>query len=143
QGCGISSRQNVRSTHWQDRSEMASPVKCAEPESETDQPRHNIRAVVVGVSVLKAVAALGRPSGLREIAAAAGMTPSRAHRYLASLVQTGLIVQERESGRYDLGSAVVELGVMALGRLDSVRLGTEALMRLTELTGLDSHLNTW
>ena len=31
------------------------------------------------------------------------MSPSRAYRYLRSLVDGGLLQQDRDSGRYDLG----------------------------------------
>lgn len=93
--------------------------------------------------MLQAVSAIRHPALLREIAEAAGLSASRAHRYLTSLSETGLLVQDPSSGRYEFGPTLVELGVAALGRIDAVRLGSEALLRLNERTGLDSHLNCW
>lgn len=104
---------------------------------------NNIQAVRNAIEVLKSVSAIRHPALLREIAAATDLSASRAHRYLASLCETGLLVQDATSGRYEFGPTLVELGVSALGRIDAVRLGSEALLRLNELTGLDSHLNCW
>lgn len=101
------------------------------------------RSVVVGVHLLKTIAAIEGPATLGEIAAAADMSASRTHRYLAGLIQTGLVEQDQHSGRYDLGATIVELGLTALGRTDAVKLGGETLSLLTERTGLVSLLSTW
>ena len=85
------------------------------------------RSVVVGVHLLKTIAAIEGPATLGEIAAAADMSASRTHRYLAGLIQTGLVEQDQNTGRYALGSTIVELGLTALGRTDAVKLGGEAL----------------
>lgn len=71
------------------------------------------------------------------------MSSSRTHRYLTSLCETDLLVQDSTSGRYDFGPALIELGVKAIGRIDPIRLGCEALLELNDRTGLDSHLNVW
>lgn len=101
------------------------------------------RSVVVGVHLLKTIAAIEGPATLGDIAAKAGMSASRTHRYLAGLIQTGLVEQELNSGRYALGATIVELGLTALGRTDAVKLGGETLSLLTERTGLVSLLSTW
>lgn len=101
------------------------------------------RSVVVGVHLLKTIAAIEGPATLGDIAAKAGMSASRTHRYLAGLIQTGLVEQEINSGRYALGATIVELGLTALGRTDAVKLGSETLSLLTERTGLVSLLSTW
>jgi DNA-binding IclR family transcriptional regulator len=104
---------------------------------------NSIRALDTGLGLLRVVAQLRRASTLSEIAAASGMTPSRVHRYIVSLVRCGFVTQDPESGRYDLGNALLQLGAIAMSRLDVIRLGSEALVRLSELTGLDSLLATW
>ena len=101
------------------------------------------RSVVVGVHLLKTIATIEGPANLGEIAAQAGMSASRTHRYLAGLIQTGLVEQDQNSGRYALGATIVELGLTALGRTDAVKLGGETLSLLTERTGLVSLLSTW
>lgn len=106
-------------------------------------PRHGIRSIVVGVDLLNKLAAIGRPASLSEIAAAAGMSPTRTHRYLLGLAGTRLVEQNPVSGRYDLGSQIVELGVTALGRVDAVRMATDALTELSERTRLASLISVW
>ena len=101
------------------------------------------RSVLVGVHLLKTIAAIDGPATLGDIAAQAGMSASRTHRYLAGLIETGLVEQEQNSGRYALGATLVELGLTALGRTDAVKLGGETLSLLTERTGLVSLLSTW
>lgn len=101
------------------------------------------RSVVVGVHLLKAIAALSGPASLGEIAKAADLSASRTHRFLAGLIQTGLVEQNENTGRYELGSTLVELGLIALGRTDAVKIGSDAMVTLTERTGLVSLLSTW
>jgi DNA-binding IclR family transcriptional regulator len=101
------------------------------------------RSVVVGVHLLKSIAALPGPASLGEIAKVAGLSASRTHRFLAGLIQTGLVEQNESTGRYELGATIVELGLIALGRTDAVKIGSEALTTLTERTGLVSLLSTW
>ena len=112
--------------------------------SETSRsPKNANRSVGVGLAVLKAIADLGHAGTLSEIARAAHMPASRTHRFLAGMIQVDAVRQDPASGRYDLGPLMVNLGVAALGRVDGVKLGTEALRELTERTGLVSVLVTW
>ena len=61
-----------------------------------------IQSLETGVGVFKALHTLGRPAGLREIAALVSMHPSKLHRYLATLVMTGLVEQHVDR-RYAAG----------------------------------------
>ena len=101
------------------------------------------RSVVTGFTLLRALVALGRASSLKEIAVRAQMTPSRVHRFLAGLQQVGAVVQDARSGRYDLGPALIELGVSARLRVDAIKLAIETIEELADATGLVSLLMTW
>jgi DNA-binding IclR family transcriptional regulator len=101
------------------------------------------RSVLVAVHILKSLATLGAPAVLGDIARQAVMSKSRAYRYLAGLLQTGLVEQDSASGRYALGPTTVELGLIALGQTDAIKLGNETLVQLTEETGLVSLLSVW
>lgn len=94
-------------------------------------PRHGNRSIIVGVTLLRAIAGFGQPTALIDIAKEVGMTPTRTQRYLLGLINAGLVEQNPLSQRYDLGFQVVELGVLALGRIDAVRLANEALLELS------------
>lgn len=115
------------------------------PETDEEQidSGNGIRALATGLEVLKIIAQHRRPLPLREIAAATNMSPSRVHRYLTSLVAERFIEQDQASGRYGLGQSVIELGLSALGQLDSVRIGVEALNSFSDVSELDGHLSVW
>ncbi len=101
------------------------------------------RSVLLGASLLRTIAKLGGGASLPEIAQASGLLVARTHRYLVSLVKSGLLDYDSVSGRYDLGSLVLELGLTALERIDAVRLGSDALRRLTERLNVTSTLSVW
>lgn len=107
-------------------------------------PRNANRSVGIGLAILKALADLGRAATLSEVARAAWIMPaSRTHQFLAGMIQAGAVRQDAASGRYDLGPLMVNLGVAALGRVDGIKAGTEALRELTAETGLVSVLAVW
>ena len=101
------------------------------------------RSVLLGASLLRTIAKLGGGASLPEISQASGLLVARTHRYLVSLVKSGLLDYDSVSGRYDLGSLVLELGLTALERIDAVRLGSDALRRLTERLNVTSTLSVW
>ena len=80
---------------------------------------------------------------LREIAAGAGMAPSNVHRYLASFIEAGVVVQDPATGRYDLGPFAIRLGLAALGRIDGVDVMAAGLSQLVDATGVDGHTTIW
>jgi len=101
------------------------------------------RTVATGISILKTIASMKGPATLTEISTASKMLPMRTQRYLKSIAQMGLVSYDTETGRYDLGPAIIDLGLTALSRLDSVKLASEAITRLSLETGLTSLLNVW
>ncbi len=112
-------------------------------DAEPNMPRHGNRSIVVGVSLLRVIAGFGRPAGLGEISRAINMTPTRTQRYLLGLARAGLIEQNPLTQRYDLGFQVVELGVLALGRTDAVRLANEALFGLSKESNASALVVIW
>ncbi len=69
---------------------------------------------------------------LTDLAARADMPMSKAHRYLVSLVRCRLVSQDATTGRYDLGTLSLGMGLTALGRIDAVRCATAALPLLRD-----------
>lgn len=94
--------------------------------------RQGIQSIEVGFRLLRVLSEARRPMMLRDLAAAGGMPAAKAHRYLVSFMRSGLVEQNPVSGRYDLGSYALELGLSALGRLDPVRLASSILDDLCE-----------
>ncbi|SNR75199.1 transcriptional regulator, IclR family [Haloechinothrix alba] len=95
------------------------------------------------MTVLQAIEQGLRPMSLTEIAAAADMGASKAHRYLVSLCRVGLVAQSQRSGLYDLGPGMRRLGIEALRRMDEVGLATEYLPTLRDRTSHSVNLAAW
>lgn len=108
--------------------------------SDEKDAQHGVQSFEVGAGVLRAVVRGQRLMTLKDIAAAAQMPPSKAHRYLVSLIRTGLIEQDPLTSRYKLGPFALDIGLVALDRLDRVRLGLSAISdlrdRINETVGL-------
>lgn len=120
----------------------ALPVDDVPPASNNHTgERRRIQSADKATEVLLALVDAGRAAPLRDLARAAGMPNSLAHRYLASLVASGLAVQNEITGLYDLGPTALRIGASALGRLDPLRLASEAMPQLVANTGLPALLN--
>jgi len=102
-----------------------------------------IQSIGVGMRLLRSLSAAPAPMMLRDLSAAAGMPPAKAHRYLASFMLGGLIEQHGASGRYDLGPFALELGLAAMARLDPLALATPVLASLRDAIGQTVALAVW
>lgn len=89
-------------------------------ERKTPSDAQGIQSLEIGVAVLKALAANDGPMTLSALAQAAALPASSCRRYLLSLMRTGLAQQDGRSGRYELGSGLLKLGLHALSRFDIV-----------------------
>jgi DNA-binding IclR family transcriptional regulator len=112
------------------------------PKSGEDD-RQGIQSVEIAMTVLGAIERGRGPMSLSQIAAAADMATSKAHRYLVSLSRAGLVAQARSSGLYDLGPAARRLGVESLRRMDEVGLASEYLPELRDRTSHAVNLAVW
>jgi DNA-binding IclR family transcriptional regulator len=104
--------------------------------------QHGIQSIEVGARILQALAQASRPQMLRDLAATAKMPAAKAHRYLVSFTRMGL-VEQAETGLYDLGAFALELGLSALARLEPVALAAPALAELRAETGQTVALAVW
>jgi DNA-binding IclR family transcriptional regulator len=108
-----------------------------------DKTRAGIQSVEVGYALLEALARARGPLMLRDLAAAAGMSAAKAHRYLVSFQRLGLVSQDAASARYDLGPAALRMGLAAITRLDAVKLARERLPTLMPQIGHTLALAVW
>lgn len=123
-----------------------SPSRPARAPSNKDSAlplRAGIQSVEVGFDLLTALSAAPSALMLRDLAAAAGMSAAKAHRYLVSFQRLGLVVQDAASTRYDLGPAALRLGLASLSRLDAVRLARERVDALLPQTGHTLAIAVW
>ncbi|MCZ8253327.1 MAG: IclR family transcriptional regulator [Hylemonella sp.] len=108
-----------------------------------DKTRAGIQSVEVGYALLEALARARGPLMLRDLAASAGMSAAKAHRYLVSFQRLGLVSQDAASARYDLGPAALRMGLAAITRLDAVKLARERLPALMPQIGHTLALAVW
>lgn len=125
------------------RRASASGAESAVTPEDSEHLRAGIQSVEVGFELLNA---LSRASGalmLRDLAAAAGMSAAKAHRYLVSFQRMGLVMQDPVSTRYDLGPAALRLGLASLSRIDAVKLARERVPALLAETGHTLAIAVW
>lgn len=111
--------------------------------TEPTKQRQGIQSIEVGARLLRTLAANGRPMMLRDLAKNSSMPAAKAHRYLVSFMRMGLVEQDANTGRYDLGGFSLELGLASLARLDPVRLAAPILEDLCERIGETVALAMW
>ena len=98
----------------------------------TPPRRQRVQSAETGMAILKALARLGGAASLTAIAAAVDESTAKAHRYMASLIQEGLVAQDAVTQRYYLGTESISIGLAALRQCDPIRLGEQSLVRLRE-----------
>lgn len=108
-----------------------------------DKERAGIQSVEVGFALLDGLTRSRGPLMLKDLAAAAGMSAAKAHRYLVSFQRLGLVVQDARTARYDLGPAALKLGLASLARLDAMKLARERMPALMETVGHTLALAVW
>ena len=108
-----------------------------------DKARAGIQSVEVGFALLDVLAQAPGALMLRDLAALAGMSAAKAHRYLVSFQRLGLVVQDGATTRYELGPATLRLGLATLSRLDAVKMARARLPALGEQTGQTLALAVW
>lgn len=112
-----------------------------QPGDPTQKP--GIRSVEKAFDVLAALEAAGRPMRLAEIVAATGMARNLVHAYLVSLQRVGAVIQETDTGRYDLGGTITQMGLSALARSDFLSIARGEMQSLSEMTGQSTWLSVW
>lgn len=122
------------------RNALTPPVAA---EADDEPQRAGIQSVEVGFELLNALSEAPGALMLRDLAAAAGMSAAKAHRYLVSFQRMGLVVQDPVSTRYDLGPAALRLGLASLSRIDAVKLARERMDLLIAETGHTLAIAVW
>lgn len=102
-----------------------------------------VQSVETAARVMAAFIGAPGPLPLKAVAAAAGMSGGKAHRYLVSLCRAGLVEQDAETQRYDLGGLALRVGLAALARLDVVRLAAPVLVDLRDQLNETVALAVW
>src|SRR5262249_24873348 len=73
----------------------------------------------------------------------AQMPPSKAHRYLVSLIRMGFVDRDTLTGHYRLGPKTIELGASALDAMDPFALSVELMIELHDELDHTIALTVW
>ena len=111
--------------------------------SDEMEGKHGVQSLEIGMGILRAMVNGQRSMMLKDIAAAAEMPASKAHRYLVSLIRAGLVEQDPMTSRYDIGPFALNIGLVAIDRLDRVRLGLTAIAELRDQINETTALAVW
>lgn len=110
---------------------------------EVDSGQRAVQSVEAGGRLLLALSAHRQAMTLKDLAAAAGMTPARAHPYLVSFGRLRLVEQDRQTGHYALGAGALQMGLSALSQLDSMRAAETVAEDLASSTGHAVAVAVW
>lgn len=111
--------------------------------SKDTESQHGVQSLEIGISILRAITEGHRSMMLKDIAAAVDMPASKVHRYMVSLVRSGLVDQDAMTSRYDLGPFALTVGLVAVDRLDRVGLGLSAIAQLRDEINETTALAVW
>jgi DNA-binding IclR family transcriptional regulator len=123
----------------------ATPAKAPASDQDTGD-QVGVQSVETGIELLLALASLANdapPPMLKTIAAAAGIPPAKAHRYLVSFTRTDMVERDAATGRYRLGASARMIGVAAIRGSDFVRAASRRLPQLCEDTRHSAALAVW
>jgi DNA-binding IclR family transcriptional regulator len=99
-----------------------------------------LSSVATAMRLLKAFTADGAELGISTLAKRIGVAKSTAHRLAVTLVQEGMLEQNRDSGKYRLGIALFRLGALVRQRMDVSNEAKPILYELREKTNESVHL---
>ena len=113
------------------------------PTDPEDKGQRAVQSIEVGGRLLLALTNSHNAMSLKDLAAHADLTPSRAHPYLVSYSRLQLIEQDAASGRYALGPAALQMGLTCLFQLDPVKAALPVAQALADATGHAVALAVW
>lgn len=113
-------------------SAMSTKPDLSSPDARPRERRQRVQAAETGMAVLKGLARLGGRASLTAIATHVDESPAKVHRYLASLIEAGLVAQESGTQQYHLGIEALQIGLAAMRQADPIRLAEASLIRLRE-----------
>lgn len=121
-----------------------SPTEAGNTASDsTPKRQRSIQSIEVGMRVLDALTQTSQPLPLKEIARQADMPPGKAHPYLVSFMNVGLVKQNPLTGLYELGPGALRLGLAALEQLDPLTEASQEAALLASRTDLSVALAVW
>jgi IclR family KDG regulon transcriptional repressor len=102
--------------------------------------RSRLSSVANSLRLLKAFSDDDYEIGISALAQRLGLAKSTVHRLASTLIDAGMLEQNPETGRYRLGLALLELGLLVRRKMDVTNEARPYLRMLRETTGETVHL---
>ncbi len=109
----------------------------------TSTAKGTIQSAEQAMAILKVLSETTGPMTLTELARGVGMPTAKIHRYLSSLINTGMVTQTHRSGAYDLGGFAIQLGLAALSRQNQINRAADAMEELAQVSRATVLLAVW
>jgi DNA-binding IclR family transcriptional regulator len=106
------------------------------------RPQVGIQSLDTGLVLLKTLVDAAQPMKLKDIAGAARMSASKAHRYMVSLCRSELVAQDADAS-YRLGPYALDMSLACLNSLKPVKLASWALEAVGREVGLTVAIAAW
>lgn len=94
--------------------------------------RQTVGSAEVAAQILSALADLAPATSLSRLAEYVQMPASKVHRYLQALLTTGFAEQDPASNHYALGQEALRVGLIALGKVDALKVAAPFLLSLRD-----------
>ena len=94
-----------------------------------------VQAVAIALQILEHLAVQRNDAGVTSIAAAVGVSKSRAHRHLRTLLEQGYVLQAPGSDKYRVGSRLVTLGRAVAEHFDLASVARPVMRELRDSLG--------
>jgi DNA-binding IclR family transcriptional regulator len=122
---------------------MGEPTKSVRGRRNERSPQRRILSIGVGFRIIRFFVEAEGYRTLKDIAAATGMPPGKAHLYLASFVREGMIHQDPATGCYGLGPYAIQIGLAAIRRNDVIALSQSVCAGLRDATRCAAYVSVW
>ncbi len=122
---------------------MSSRVPLTEGCATSLKKNKGIGSVEKAFEILNAILQNGGSARLVDIARATGISTNLIHPYLVSLQRARAVIQDGSTGRYSLGSALVQLGFSVLAQSDLSGAARDMMISLRDEVGETVLLTVW
>lgn len=100
--------------------------------------RQKVQSAEYGLTILKVLANAGGSLSLTALAEVLEASPSKVHRYLASLKESGFVFQDSSTAHYVLGQQAIAVGLAAMRQANILTASAPTLCRIADEEGVTS-----
>lgn len=101
-----------------------------------------IGSIRIACRLLRALELGNAPLSLKDLSTRTEMSASKAHAYVATFVEEGLVMRD-SAGKYSLGPFAMQLGVAAMRQSDIIAMAREECEKLHERLACSVFLSIW